>query len=93
MKRLDRSNVGTIELNEMRSIIEDLLEFTLRPDEFFHLAKSFPQDQYRHIFYHKYLDKIRRKSKTISNDKQRHKSALYSQFFISNLKIEFFVLF
>ncbi len=35
--RLDNCRSGTVNSNDMRSLIEDLLEFPLRPDEYYQL--------------------------------------------------------
>ncbi len=58
MIRLDKNKDETITINDMKSIIEDLLEFTLRHDEYFILAKQFPKDQYGNIKYKDYLKQI-----------------------------------
>lgn len=42
----------------MRILIEDLLEFPLRPDEYYQLLKTFPVDQYGKIKYKDYLKQV-----------------------------------
>ncbi|CAF3922000.1 unnamed protein product, partial [Rotaria sp. Silwood1] len=42
----------------MKSFIEDLLQFPLSPDEYYHLYKQFPIDQYGFIIYNDYLKQI-----------------------------------
>jgi Ca2+-binding EF-hand superfamily protein len=58
MIRLDRNKDDRITIKDMRSIIEDLLEFPLRHDEYHLLIKQFPQDQYGYIKYKDYLKQI-----------------------------------
>ncbi|CAF1273693.1 unnamed protein product [Rotaria sp. Silwood1] len=42
----NKLNNGLISKNDMKLFIEDLLEFSLSPDEYYHLYKQFPCDQY-----------------------------------------------
>ncbi|CAF1342560.1 unnamed protein product [Rotaria magnacalcarata] len=58
LTRLDNLNNGTINTNDMKSLIEDLLEFPLRPDEYYQLIKQFPMDQYGKIKYKDYLKQV-----------------------------------
>ncbi|CAF5129821.1 unnamed protein product [Rotaria sp. Silwood1] len=51
LKRLDKNANGTISKSDMKSFIEDLLQFPLSPDEYYHLYKQFPIDQYGFIIY------------------------------------------
>ncbi|CAF4816073.1 unnamed protein product [Rotaria sp. Silwood1] len=58
LKRLDKNANGTISKSDMKSFIEDLLQFPLSPDEYYHLYKQFPIDQYGFIIYNDYLKQI-----------------------------------
>ena len=58
LNRFDRSHTGTITNEQMKSLIEDLLEFPLRPDEYQTLFKSFPVDSHGLILYEDYLREI-----------------------------------
>ncbi|UJR34858.1 hypothetical protein I4U23_027637 [Adineta vaga] len=59
MRSFDKKQTGTIENNEMRSLIEDLLEFPLRHDEYEELHKHFPKNDYGKINYLIYLKQIK----------------------------------
>jgi Ca2+-binding EF-hand superfamily protein len=56
--RLDNYRKGTVNNNDMRSLIEDLLQFPLRPDEYYQLLKKFPTDQNGKIKYKDYLKEV-----------------------------------
>lgn len=58
LTRLDNYHNGTVNSNDMRSLIEDLLEFPLRPDEYYQLFKQFPIDQNGKIKYKDYLKQV-----------------------------------
>lgn len=53
--RIDPTHQGLITKQQMKSLIEDLLEFPLGPDEYQSLLKSFPQDSHGNIRYEDYL--------------------------------------
>lgn len=55
---IDPSHQGLITKEQMKSLIEDLLQFPLRPDEYQSLYKAFPQDTYGNIRYEDYLRDI-----------------------------------
>ncbi len=58
LTRLDNSRNGTISSNDMRSLIEDLLQFPLRPDEYYQLFKQMPIDENGKIKYKDYLKQV-----------------------------------
>jgi len=58
----------------MRSLIEDLLEFPLRPDEYYQLFKSFPIDQNGNIKYNDYLKQVMERTNTQQQQQSRYKS-------------------
>ncbi len=72
--RLDNSHHGTINSNDMRSVIEDLLEFPLRPDEYYQLLKQFPVDENGKILYKHYLKQVLENTNALQ---QRQKSSAY----------------
>ena len=79
--RLDNYRSGTINSNDMRSLIEDLLEFPLRPDEFYQLLKQFPMDQNGKIKYNDYLkqimERVAQQQHQQQQQQQQHKSPAY----------------
>ena len=58
IRRLDPSNNGTISANEIRSIIEDLIDYTLRPDEYYQLLQSIPINEHGRVKYKEYLKQV-----------------------------------
>lgn len=72
LKRLDKSNTGTIDKHQMKGLIEDFLQFTLRPDEYHQLSKHFPIDQYGFIKYNDYLNLIVEHIHSKDNIQQQH---------------------
>jgi Ca2+-binding EF-hand superfamily protein len=74
--RLDNYHNGTINTNDMRSLIEDLLEFPLRPDEYYQLFKQFPIDENGKIKYKDYLKQVMDHT-TASQQQQDQKSPVY----------------
>ncbi|CAF3658026.1 unnamed protein product [Rotaria sp. Silwood1] len=56
--RLDNLHNGTINSNELRSIIEDFIEYTLKPDEYYQLLKKIPTDDNGKIKYKEYLKQV-----------------------------------
>lgn len=74
IRRLDSSNHGTISANEMRSIIEDLIDYTLKPDEYYQLLKSIPMNEHGRIKYKEYLKQVL--DRTLSRQEQQfHKTS------------------
>ncbi len=73
--RFDNYRSGTVNSNDMRSLIEDLLEFPLRPDEFYQLLKQFPMDQNGKIKYNDYLKQVM--ERTSAQQQHRNKSPVY----------------
>jgi hypothetical protein len=69
----------------MRSLIEDLLEFTLRPDEYYQLVKQFPMDQNGKIIYNDYLKQVMERTNAQQQQQQTYKSPVYV-FKIDSLK-------
>ena len=61
LNRIDPSHQGLINKQQMKSLIEDLLQFPLRPDEYQSLCKAFPQDIHGNIRYEDYLREILRR--------------------------------
>lgn len=74
--RLDSSHNGTIATNEMRSLVEDLLEFPLRPDEYYQLLKQFPTDDNGRIKYKEYLKQVMDRT-TVAQQQEQQKSPVY----------------
>jgi Ca2+-binding EF-hand superfamily protein len=70
LTRLDNYRNGTINSNDMRSLIEDLLEFPLRPDEYYQLFKQFPIDENGKIKYKDYLKQVMDHTTTAQQQQQ-----------------------
>jgi Ca2+-binding EF-hand superfamily protein len=58
LKHLDTSYHGTVSVNEIRSIIEDLIDYTLKPDEYYQLLKQIPIDEHGRVKYKEYLKQV-----------------------------------
>jgi Ca2+-binding EF-hand superfamily protein len=58
INRLDISHNGTISANEIRSIIEDLINYILKPDEYYQLLKQIPMDENGRVKYKEYLKQV-----------------------------------
>ncbi len=71
LTRLDNYRNGTINSNDMRSLIEDLLEFPLRPDEYYQLFKQFPIDENGKIKYKDYLKQVMDHTTTAQQQQQQ----------------------
>lgn len=54
----DNFHNGTITTNDLRSIIEDLMDYTLKPDEYYQLIKQIPIDENGRIKYKEYLKQV-----------------------------------
>ena len=67
--RLDKSHRGTISSNQLRAIIEDLLHYILKPDEFYRLMKKVPIDEHGQIQYKKYLKEVHHRTLTFQQEK------------------------
>ena len=71
LNRLDPSHHGTMTTNDMRALIEDLLEFPLRPDEFYQLLKRFPIDQNGKVKYKEYFKEVMERSRLQREDQEK----------------------
>ena len=75
----------------MRSLIEDLLQFPLRPDEYYQLFKQFPLDENGKIKYKDYLKQVmdRTTAQQEQEQEQQNSSVYVLHFFlrICNLNI------
>ena len=90
IRRLDPSNSGTISANEIRSIIEDLIEYTLRPDEYYQLLQSIPINEHGRIKYKEYLKQLL--DRTLSRQEQIIiKTSRLSQRISMRITLSFFV--
>jgi len=58
INRLDISHNGIISANEIRSIIEDLIDYTLKADEYYQLLKRIPMDEHGRVKYKEYLKQV-----------------------------------
>ena len=58
LNRLDISRSGAVSANELRSIIEDLIDYTLKPDEYYQLLKQIPMDEHGRVKYKEYLNQV-----------------------------------
>jgi hypothetical protein len=92
LTRLDNYHYGTVNGNDMRSLIEDLLQFPLRPDEYYQLFKQFPIDENGKIKYKDYLKQVMdRTTAQQQQQEQQQTSPVYVFHFFSfvlNLKIK-----
>ena len=78
INRFDRNHSGRITTNELRSIIEDLIDYTLKPDEYYQLLKSVPQDESGKVKYNEYLKIVLDRSLIRQEDEQNfHKFDLF----------------
>jgi Ca2+-binding EF-hand superfamily protein len=90
--RLDNFRNGTINSNDMRSLIEDLLEFQLRPDEYYQLFKQFPIDENGKIKYKDYLKQVMdhiNAAQQQQQQQQQQKSPAYVLVLFLNILIYF----
>ncbi len=72
LNRLDISHSGAISANEIRSIIEDLIDYTLKPDEYYQLLKQIPMDENGRVKYKEYFKQILDRTLHLQ-EKQQHK--------------------
>ncbi|CAF1077134.1 unnamed protein product [Rotaria sordida] len=80
LTRLDNNHNGTVSSNDMKSLIEDLLEFPLRPDEYYQLFKQFPIDENGKIKYKDYLKQVMdNRNSEQQEQEQKQKSAVIPQ--------------
>ncbi|CAF1332292.1 unnamed protein product, partial [Adineta ricciae] len=79
MKSFDKKQSGTIENNEMKTIIEDLLEFPIRPDEFDQLNKHFPKNPLGKINYLIYLKQIKERTNSLQTIPEENESSHRSE--------------
>lgn len=89
IRRLDPANNGTISANEIRSIIEDLIEYTLKADEYYQLLHSIPMNEHGRVKYKEYLKQVL--DRTLSRQEQqlpktsRFSSSSSSVFIVKNV--------
>ena len=78
LRRLDNYHDGTVNSNDMRTLIEDLLEFPLRPDEYYQLLKQFPMDENGKVKYKEYLNQVLNHANLMQQyEKPEEKSSTY----------------
>jgi len=70
INRLDISHNGTISANEIRSIIEDLIDYILKPDEYYQLLKQIPMDENGRVKYKEYLKQVLDRSLHLQEQQQ-----------------------
>lgn len=78
--KIDLSNSGTISTNELRSIVEDLIQYTLKPDEYYQLLKQIPMDENKRIKYKEYLKQVL--DRTLYLQEQQNKILKFYFYFI-----------
>jgi hypothetical protein len=82
LNRLDISHHGTVSANELRSIIEDLIEYTLKPDEYYQLLKQIPMNEHGRVKYKEYLKQVLDRTLYLQ-EQQQQKSSKYIFYFYS----------
>lgn len=87
MKSFDKKQSGTIENGEMKGIIEDLLEFPIRPDEFDQLNKHFPKNPLGKIIYLTYLKQIQERTNSLQTIPEENESSHRRSFFSFSLSL------
>lgn len=89
--RLDTLKNGTISTNDLRLIIEDFIDYTLKPDEFYHLIKQIPIDENGRVIYKDYLKQVL--DRTLILQEQNHRKLLKFIVFFLNFYIFLFLFF
>ncbi|CAF4595974.1 unnamed protein product [Rotaria sp. Silwood2] len=69
--RFDNLHNGTINANDLRSIIEDFIEYTLKPDEYYQLLKQIPIDDNGKIKYKEYLKQVLDRTLYLQEEQQQ----------------------
>jgi Ca2+-binding EF-hand superfamily protein len=75
LNRLDISHHETISANEIRSIIEDLIDYTLKPDEYYQLLKQIPMDENGRVKYKEYLKQVLDRALSLQEQPQQQKTS------------------
>ncbi|CAF2140370.1 unnamed protein product [Rotaria magnacalcarata] len=70
----DVSNSGTVSANELRSIIEDFINYILKPDEYHQLLKQIPMDENRRVKYKEYLKQVLDRTLHLQEQEQQKSS-------------------
>lgn len=78
LKRLDTSRHGTVTANEIRSIVEDLINYTLKPDEYYQFLKQIPMDENGRVKYKQFLNQLL--DRTLLVQEQQQKSSRSPQY-------------
>lgn len=73
LNRLDQAHHGTISANEIRSIIEDLIDYVLKPDEYYQLLKQIPMDEHGRVKYKEYLKQVLDRTLHLQENQQQQK--------------------
>ncbi|UJR11717.1 hypothetical protein I4U23_015898 [Adineta vaga] len=81
--RADSCLSGFVTVNTVRSIIEDLIEYTLKPDEYHQLLKKIPIDEYGRVKYRDYLKQILERASHLQEGKQRQSKNPKYEFMVS----------
>ena len=58
LNRTDGLQSGLVTVNVVRLLIEDLIEYTLKPDEYHQILKKMPLDEYGRVKYREYLKQV-----------------------------------
>ncbi|CAF0859260.1 unnamed protein product [Adineta ricciae] len=83
LNRADGTQSGFVTVNTVRSIIEDLIEYTLRPDEYHEIIKKMPMDDYGRVKYRDYLKQILERTSYLQEGKQRQPKNPKYEFMVS----------
>lgn len=78
LKRFDTSRHGTVTANEIRSIVEDLINYTLKPDEYYQFLKQIPMDENGRVKYKQFLNQLL--DRTLLIQEQQQKSSRSPQY-------------
>ncbi|CAF1497870.1 unnamed protein product [Adineta steineri] len=73
LKRADPTHSELVSINTIRAIIEDLIDYTLKPDEYHQLLKNIPMDQDGKVRYNDYLKQVADRASHYPEEKQLHK--------------------
>jgi Ca2+-binding EF-hand superfamily protein len=88
LNRLDICHNGRISANEIRSIVEDLIEYPLKADEYYQLLKQIPMDENGRVIYKEYLKEVL--DRTLYFQEQQQKSSKYLFLFYFSLRKNFY---
>lgn len=86
--RFDPSNKGTVEAKQLRTVVEDLLDFTFKPDEFYAFVKRVPTDDQGLVLYKLYLKQVLDRCIESSNEKDSSMFRLVFQHFSHQVRQE-----